>query len=307
MRTVSTEVTHAVTVPSAHKQGGRLTVYKSRVYFDTLTSDHAPTDAKVIGDTGNKLNEASFLLSPVSRPEIAHQVITAYVTSGNVLNIMVEGNSTPVELLSGIDVTCRIGFNANNTTEVYSLYYYSATNSRWEYQLLDIDLLLVGSACLTGVVTTFAGLPKGSIFPLEGTANTFVLLDIYEGAVRVGICDDNKDTTPNQYRFVNPIKVLSQATDDAYLLHSAGAVLVGNKVYVYYSHYDGSVKSTVCTLQADMRHGVWSDIRIAIPQDISIFNVNNVFEHNGRIFIFIEQVSSRRQLFTPCWSGVTMD
>jgi len=285
MRTVSTDITNAITQAVGHKQGGRLTVYKSRVYFDALTSNHAPTDAKAIGDPGVKLNEASFILAPASRPSINHQVVIAYVTSSNILYIMLEGNSTPVQLLTGIDVTCRIGFNADNTAETYSLYYYNSASSQWEYRRINIDLLLAGSACLTGVVNSFPELPRGAIYPLEGTDNTFVLFDIYEGAVRVGIHDDHKDTIPNKYRFINPIKVLNSATDDIYLLHKAGAALVRNKVFIYYSHYDGSVRSMICTLQSDLRHGTWSDIRVAVPQDLSIFSLNNVFASNGRIFL----------------------
>ena len=285
MRSVSDSITNAITIPESHRQSGKLTVYKSRAYFDALTSNNPSSDARDIGFIGTPLNESSFLLSPASRPEIAHTVITVYVTDENVLYLMIEGNATPILLLTEVDVTCHVGCNANNTTGIYSLYYYSITNSQWEYQHIDINLLLSGSACLTGVVTSFPELPKGSIYPLDGTANSFVLLDIYEGSVRVRIYDDNKDTVPNQYRFVNPIKTLNPLTADAYLLHRAGAVLVGNKVYVYFSHYDGCVKSMICTLQADMRHGTWSDIRISIPQDISIFNINNVFQNNGRIFI----------------------
>ena len=283
MRPVSPDVTEAITLSTGHRQGGRITVYKSRVYFDALTSSNAPSSAKDIGYAGKRLNEASFLLA---RPEIAHQVITAFVSVDGKLYFMREGSDTTIELLSGIDPGSHIGFNANNTTGIYSVYYYNLDALQWEYQNIDIDLLLADDAtCLTGIVTAFPELPKGSIYPLVGTENTFVLLDIYEGAVRVRIYDDNRDTLPNKYRFMNPLKVLDLETEDVYLLHKAGAVLVGNKVYVYYSHYDGSVKSMICTLQADMRHGVWSDIRISIPQDLSEFGIVNVFQHNGRIFI----------------------
>ena len=289
MRTVSSTLTNAITLPSAHLQGSNFTVYKSRVYFDDFTSNFPPSDAKAIGSAGNILNEVSFLFSPTvselhSHYVSAHKVITFYVSDADVLYAIIEGHSTPIELLSNVDHTCRIGVNVNNVDVIYSIYYYNLTDDRWEYQLIDIDLLLIGSSPLTGVVAYFSTLPKGSIYPISGTANTFVLLDIYEGSVRVRIYNNDEDTLPNQYRFVNPIRVLS-GTNDGYLLFRAGAVLIGRKIYVYYSHYDGSVRVMVCTLQSDSRHGTWSDIRVAIPQDISVFNINNVFQNNGRIFI----------------------
>ena len=299
MRTVPADVTEAITLPTGHNQGGRITIYKSRNYFDELTSNNAPSVAKDVGYTGKRLNEASFLLAPEYRPEIVHQVITAFVSVDGNLFIMLEGSSAALLLLSNIDPSSHIGFNANNAAGIYSIYYYNTGASQWEYQHIDIDLLMAdGSNCLTGVVTAFPELPKGSIYPLVGTENTFVLLDIYEGAVRVRIYDDNKDTIPNDYRFMNPLRVLDPDTEDAYLLHKAGAVLSGNKVFVYFSHYDGSVKSMICTLNSDLRHGVWSDIRTSIPQDLSNFYINNVFQHNGRIFI-AGNFSRKEQFASP--------
>lgn len=282
MRGVNPAITGAITNESAHKQTARLTVYKSRVYFDALTTNFPSSDAKAIAYTGNKLNEVSFLYSY----ESVNKVITAYVTSANNLYFMTEDSATPILALTGVNEKCKIGINPNNLSNVYLLYYYSVTNSRWEYRHIDVATLIsTGSGFLSAVVNYFSEFSIGSIYPLEGTANTFVLFDIYEGAVRVRICDDNADTVPSKYRFINPLKVLSASTDDIYLLHKAGAVLVNGKVYVYFSHYDGSVKSMVCTLQSDMRHGVWSDIRVAVPQDLSVFSINNVFAKNDRIFL----------------------
>ena len=137
MRTVTTPHQNAITDNELIMQTARLTLYKSRVYFEQADlTDRSPTFAHPIGETG--------LYIPEALSSTANGFMTVSVNSVGDIYLMLNGSSTAVRpTVSGTplwcDYRCRPGLYGN------TLFYYDAT-SHWKKTTIDTALLAAGTA-----------------------------------------------------------------------------------------------------------------------------------------------------------------
>ena len=112
MRTSSQSYEDAITIPESLRATGRLTAYKSRVYFDAYT-DNAPEYALAEGEiNGYPLPEAICYNSDLEK-----FVTISIKTNGDVM-LHIEGEATPVRVaITGTpieaDPICRPGIFEN--------------------------------------------------------------------------------------------------------------------------------------------------------------------------------------------------
>jgi len=301
MRNVSENAAAAIVSNSAHTVRTRLTVYKSRIYFDETTEDWYrdrkttnPTLAVVPAEDTVGGLPYNMAVSLVNRPDVAN-------TEPSSLAVWSVGSTVDPAVTDGLlfngvavdafypDKKSRIGvWNLDNHVDFCSVWYRTKEETpRWvrqEFALEPTEDYNVFPASWIAPETYSNTLNTGSIYPVSYTE--CVILDIYQGAIRVSFIDSDKVTHSSHHRFFNPTKVLDASGDDVYLTHYAGAVKLEDGVYVYFTDYQGAVKSIKYTFtDSEKKNGTWSDIHTSIPQDLSQFEIGNVFEVENRIFL----------------------
>lgn len=110
-------------------------------------------------------------------------------------------------------------------------------------------------------------------YPVDPSHDVRIYFD--EGGVRF-----DYDAISSPGRIFDPIKVLTIGSDAALLLN-AGAAMLGDKCFMYFTRYDGAVQGIYYDTVAE----TWSDYFIAIPEDLSSFDITSVFSYNDRIFM----------------------
>ena len=118
---------------------------------------------------------------------------------------------------------------------------------------------------------------------------------IDEGGVRFAI-----DGSSSPGRLFDPTKVLTDYADSD-ILAKAGVAVLGDKTFMYFTRYDGAV------IGIYKQGSSWSDFFIAIPEDLSSFDITSVWAYNNRIFMTgnfyrKEQFSSGANYTLFCYS-----
>ena len=262
MRQVPQTVTNAITLTGSTKSTARLTAYKSRTFFETVTN-YAPG-----GSTDYPIPEAVAYVASIDK------FITVVIgTNGNLL-LLEEGSTTPVDPSIVADARSRPGIYGH-----YIFYYVDDDHvTGWQIAYFNDALEITTS------FTEFSSLPQGAIYPVS--INEAVIIYIDEGGIRpVFIASDGSEhECPG--RFMEPTHILLDTEDeDFYKLHYAGAVKKDGVIYIYITTHYGSVKVIKYKLGSNNIDGTWSDIVIAIPEDLSTYKIGNVFTENDRIFI----------------------
>jgi len=302
MRTSSQSYEDAITIPESLRATGRLTAYKSRVYFDAYT-DNAPEYALAEGEiNGYPLPEAICYNSDLEK-----FVTISIKTNGDVM-LHIEGEATPVRVaITGTpieaDPICRPGIFENLLWYFYSGNWYKAT--------YNPDLVLLGTENCIVSQNVFSTIPTGAIHPL--TDNTAIIFYIDEGGIRpVYIASDGSEHK-HQGRLFNPTHVYSGFnTEDVELLQYTGATLLGEKIFVYSTTHKGSIKGASYEFAEDGLNGAWSDFFVSVPEDLSVAEIGNVFVENSRVFMCVrfyrkEEFVSETKYTLLLWSqdGIT--
>lgn len=265
-RVVTAQSTTAIETALTFRLSARLTAYKSRTFFSLASlTDMGPSYARPEFDTENPLPEAFGVLSTGTH-------YTASVDRDGTLYLAYEGSSTPVNPDSlTADIKCRPG--------IFGDYVYFFNGTAWRRIQIDPAALEAGNpSCVLGNVSFYAGTNLGAIYPIS--LNEAILLEIYEGAIRIVYHTYGTGTETAPGRIFNPATVLTTTEDDhPFLTHFGGACKIGTTIYAYFSQYDG-------TVLAIKREGkIWSDFITCVPADLSKFLVGNVFAYNNQIFM----------------------
>ena len=278
MRQATQTLENAITIPESFRATAKLTAYKSRIYFDTYTNN-APVFALPDGSTAYPTPEA------IIYDETIGKFVTIAIEEDDYgdgqLAFLIEGSSNPIyPTLEGnsiaADPRCRPGIFGNR------IFYYD--NNEWKVAIYDSVLLGAENPACINSVGSFSSLPTGAIYPIG--INEAVLFYIDEGSVRPVFIASDATEHKHPGRLINPIVVLSEVNDaDVYALHYSGAVKTGAAIYIYFTAHDGSVKTAKYKLATNEIDGSWSDYLVAVPEDLSIFEIGNVFVHNDRFFM----------------------
>lgn len=299
MRTASGTVTNAVTIPVEHKIETRLTVYKSRIYFDDTLEDwfkhykNAVSDIPTVPEentvTGNPYNMAISLVNRNGYSSSVESALaiwsignTAFHTDGHLCF-----NGTAITTITP-SFSSRVGcWNEGNVYNTCAVWYRdTASSPKWIRRVCTLDENVdfeIYPTTIGAEVTYNTTLGAGAIYPVSYTEA--IILDIYQGGVRPSFIDIDGIVHSSSRRFMNPLKVLDDTTDDIYVTHYGGAVKVSDGIMVYFTDYTGAVKVIKYTFSANNKDGAWSDIQTAVPADQSQFIIGNVFLVGSRIFI----------------------
>jgi hypothetical protein len=109
-----------------------------------------------------------------------------------------------------------------------------------------------------------------------------------EGAVRIAYIDGDDAVHISPGRIFDPVNVLpliDEYEDDSAQLINSGAAIFGDKIFAYFTRYDGAVQGIYYKLATNNKDGSWSDFFIAIPEDLSNFDITGVFVYNERVFM----------------------
>jgi hypothetical protein len=270
MRTVSDAITNVITKETMYKVLPRITAYKSRVYFENADlDDHAPS---------LPLHSGQIVLpEAVTLSATAHKAITVVVNTG-VIKFLIEGDSSPLTpLISSspivADYLSRPAWYGNK------LYY--SNGSGWLETTIDTDKVVArNTACASAPSVWLDGGVAAVHMVGDGQA---IYVYIEDGRVNFGYIDSNKDYHDCPGHIFDPVCVLD-ATVDAGLIHYSTAAKVGNKIFAYFSRYDGAVVGVYYQTE-DGINGSWSDFFVAIPEDLSAFDLTNAISVDGNVFL----------------------
>lgn len=277
----------------------RMTIYKSRIFFDEVNSDNVFSHAAPENDLDNPVPEAVGFNSYLGKP------VTVSVNAYGFVDLAIEGES-PVTL-EDASYTGYYTASKKSRPGIWENFLCVFNNSNWRMIEFDPDLLLSGDGnCILADITISSIVEEAAVYPVGN--GEFVFLTIDEGSVRPIYQSTDMQLHECPGRFIDPLVPLT-IDDDSHLrrLHFGGATKVDGTVFVYYSSHDGSVQVVSYKIGSDGSGGSWSDFFTAIPQDLSSFLIGNVFEHDGRIFMCghfsrLEEFSSGSAYTLLAWS-----
>ena len=266
MRTVTQPATNAITLTGSTKSTARLTAYKSRTFFETVTN-FAPGFAPAVGSAAYPISEAVAYIPSIDK------FVTVVIDDSDNIVLLQEGSATPEDPSIAVDPRSRPGIFGQN------IFYFVDDDYTpgWQVSTFDDDLAITSSV-------EFSTLPAGAIYPVS--ADEAVIFNIDEGGIRPTFIASDGSEHAFPGRFMEPTHIIVDTDDaDFYKLHYAGAVKKDGTIYVYTTTHYGSVKVIKYKLADNLIDGTWSDMFVAIPEDLSNFLISNVFLEGTRIFI----------------------
>lgn len=307
MRSTTPQATDAIAVSTAVKMTARITAYKSRVFFkeEDLIADH-PLDA-VGALSPNPVSEAIGYNSQIEK------WLYAYVNEDGVLLVGVRGDEGGIAILDP-DVEEGDPYIKASPLSKVSVYenhvvYFDTNLNTWANIEFDPELVDAGDEECLASKTTYDADMQGAAHLVSNYE--FILVYIDNGATAFAIVSlGDEDATELIFcpsRLFQP-SVLKDETNEAdlYSLFYSAGVSVNNKIHIYITNYNGEVRTI------SYKNGSWSDLRVAIPSDLSDFKVGNAFTHDGAIFLCgmfsrkEEFVSDTRYtIFTKSLDGLT--
>lgn len=310
MRT-TTPTIDAALLEDVMKLKARLTVYKSRIFFDTpdLITTDVPDSTLLYSDS-------------LPMPEaISHNAsIGEYVTifpdlDGNLAISLVTAGSHLTAKQTGVEFP----IGKYNRPSIFGNYVFARNDDDGKWYRIQIDFALVEAGndeCIVAVeeiealndyldtLTTPVN-PYGAISATSATDGVLFFID--EGAIGFIYFDHTANTINHAPgRLFKPTEVYKKTEIYAEKLHYSTAVKVGDTIFAYFSHYTGEVKGV------SFKNKHWSDFFTAVPTDLSEFKISNAFVHNSNVFLCgsfsrKEQFSSeeRYTLFLKSLDGKT--
>jgi hypothetical protein len=282
-RTVSDNLLSAINKVSGIRANSRLTVYKNRNYFSGLDSTSgSPTYAQGPTITDMPISQASRYDSANSRlytlfinPTTEYIEIT---TTGS--NPVCELNTSGSPLLSPkegkIDAFFPYLYRINKVGELIcsTLNMTTLKNSFTSGPLDCVSSEEVIETLTSGSPSALCALGEKEFVRLFiDDGGIGIIHYLYSGGSWV------KNTF--SHRFMIPDEVLPDSPESAYCLNFSSAVKRTDGIWIYFSYPSGEVKGV--HINTD---GIWSDIFVAIPKDLSVFKIANAFvDINERIHL----------------------
>lgn len=270
-RVVSPAVESAITENDLFRASARLTVYKSRIFFEAADlTDNAPDFAHPVSEAGMYIPEAISCSGTVfTTVVVADDGSLFLMRSDSNVPIQPEISGTPVTA----DPTCRPGIFGN------AVFYRAGGmyGGEWRRFTFDEALFIGGDVDCVIADDIFSDFTEaGAIYP-TGDNDAF-LCYILDGGIAVSLSVAGGERINCPSRYINPTVVYNDTlTTDLYLTHFAGAAETVNGRFFYFSAYDGSIRGVKYS------NGMFSDIFTSIPADLSIARIGNVFSHNDVI------------------------
>lgn len=257
------------------KMTSRLTVYKSRLKFKPVNVNEAGVVPTLFSHSS-----AEPMPEAVNWNEDIEEYITAFPS--------VDGNLCLAKVKSGDIIEVRNSgspINIGNDCQIsmFGNYVFAYYDSEWIRILIDYSAFMAGNEeCVSGVSSiapiNSAGANKpGAIHAI--TENDGVLFYIDEGGVGVLYWNILGNTYSKfNGRFFNPTQIYGE--DDYWKTHFSTTVISEDTIWCYFTHYNGEVRGI------SYRNSTWSDIFVAVPSDLSSFNIVNSFVNSsGEIFL----------------------
>lgn len=281
MRTdISSNISNAAAAASINTSVS-LDIYKSRCYFDsTMLSDTVEPD----------FSESPGIPSEPLAQDVKYCTrlddLIAIYSYENQLQLQTSSSGAEVILSSGSPLDtydlCRPSIFCGESLE--HVFYTSSSG----IYLLQTD----GFSVSSNTLITSSGSPiwDRGYASLHAVGETDVIaLWIDDGGVGVSrIYYDTDDWVLDDwgYRFIDPTHLFTASSsidtydDDLYSLHFSAAVKdAEERIYIYYTRYDGRVDAIIIN-----EYGEWSDRFTAIPSDLSVIKLTNAFiAPNGNI------------------------
>ena len=294
MRVVSNPVAVSIEENQSIVYNGKIRFYKSRVYFK---------EADIVDNSETWMD--TLIEDSVLPPEAIYYNVEKTTLFSAVVNA--DGDILFYVDNTGVPRTCSL------TSSVYSrlglwkdkLYYF--TGSQWNVATLDLDNIISGSGNPIISDTLYVNLnAEGAIYPVSDDECMLVYVD--EGFVRPAYIGTNGELQIAPSRFINPISLIDPiVVEDMEIVRMGGAAKLGDNVYLYQTMANGEADVIYCTTSALTETITWSDITIAIPKDLSIFNIGNVFLYGERIYICgslrrTDEFASGSIFTLLCWS-----
>ena len=277
----------------------RITTYNSRAYFDADSPEYDdayfPTlvtnpTYDLVGDTHNSRPESVYYNASKDK------ALTVVVDDAKI-KILIEGDIVPV-----VPTYSAATLPSDPLTRpcIYGnkILYYNSSSSNWKIVTYDVDLVIAHTAACITASATFSTLGKGAGHLVSTTEGVIFWID--DGGIRATFIDSAGTAHESNGRFLNPLAPYTTGGDgsDNYITHKSAAVLLNSNLFVYLTTYDGSVKVMKYTFSTNAKDGVWSEIRIAVPEDLSTFELCNAIVANNRVFLS-GKFSRSDQFVTP--------
>ena len=274
MRTISQDILDALTNNPSYRIKAKIKVFASRHYFKD--SDVIPTYVPTLVSTTTPQPEAT---------TFAFGKLFTVLADGTALKGLLNNTATPIDFSITTDPLARPGIASWGTGASNKIYYWDGTD--WKSAVFNTSFTLSATATFVAGAT----IPIGAIHPL-GT-NEAIIVYIDEGGARASLVDSFGDVHTSDGRFMDPNHILDVSVPvDAYRVHYSSAIkwvdsITGNtRYYVYYTAYNGSVQAMYYEWNGtENTHGIWSEIFIAIPEDLSTFAVGNTIIQDNRVFL----------------------
>ena len=251
------------------KMAGRVTAYKSRIFF----KDENINDAEKYGANEFASNDIP-LPEAIYWNDLETKYLSVFLDETGQL-FLGEIGEVQVRLIGDGQSDPENGISRPGIWENY-VFYYDGEN--WIILEIDMELFGVGDeGCVISrtAIPGLTGMP-GAIYPVSATE--LILFHIDQGAIGVQFVNydlDQISICPS--RFFHPSVVLG--ADEIPSLHFSGAAKLGNDIFAYITTFEGEVKAV------RFSDNNWSDIMTVIPSDISNFKIGNVFTNGTAIFI----------------------
>lgn len=270
MREISNSLEDAILNKKSSSALVRATISSSRTFFEELSYAEATTyDGSV---TGYDI--------PTDTP--IGQAVIYSANQGAVFTFIVDGSTGGVYgMKEGSAAKNSLGITAHTSSRpsaldmgngTAKLYYW---NSGLKYVVVNLSTWGVGSPVSVSIQTPFTPV-VGSPTVLNRTQLVLCYTTTI-GGIGVSFMQDQYTWKHWEQRFMSP-KALTQ---DPWTIYTAAAVFDG-KVYIYSTDVDqGHVRAVEYSAPRD----AWSDIHIALPADLSRFDVSNAVVANGYVHL----------------------
>lgn len=276
MRTVSAATITAIETPVTYSLRSRMTIQKSRVFFETVDEDHHPNFADSDGWINNAIPEEMCFPSSGSNP------VTFY-NHGGIIKYTTYADSDGIEVGTYYGIVGRPGvagsrlFKADNSNVYYDTINWSniALHSQTPFDaqvLVDTPTTGSGSCCaISETEFVYMMVDEGGIRPVyyEYSGGTW-----------------NDHSFPLRFMFPSKIEAGVSGVSITQMTNYSGAAKFGDKIFIYQSNL---LAGTVEGCYYDTVANDWSDIFTAVPTDLAVslceFRVSRCYVVDDRIYI----------------------
>ena len=265
MRTVSTTLETALTLPS-YRTYVRATIDPSRTYFSTLTDDYAFDTSNYTTMTDEPIGQCAIFDDDSGK-------MKTFIVDGSAVRGMTQGSNTTTAI-SGVSISGNVKPGAWYTGDgKANLWWWNGT------YMMSGEVVLSNFTIPGSISQTAISFPEGwtchaASFISVSDTQVVMLYQTSKGGLGISY-NDGAQWLRWPHRFMSPKSI----TSEYWTILSAAAIL-NNKLYVYVTDMDTGEVLGVCY---DIANDLWGDSFIALPADLTRFDISNAIVANGYI------------------------